>query len=318
MQSSLPHRESASPAQAAAALGISVATLKRWCDDGILESIRTAGGHRRVPLHAIIQLLRTSDRASLVSPARLNLPLGSSADSRSPERVCPEFERALLAGQECGVARLAIGQYLAGRAMSEICDQLIAPAFARIGHLWTQGQAEIYEEHRACELVIRLLHQLNRLLPPASRSAPQAIGATPPGDPYALPASMIQLALKEAGWRTSTLGRCVPFDSMAGAIRTTHPSLFWLSVSIVESPDEFRKGYEQLASIAEEFNVPLVVGGRGLDRDIRRSMVYASFGDGLVHLQSFARSLANVNPADSDIDPTRNPRLELDVSPHAS
>jgi len=42
-----------SPAQAAAHLGVSVATLRRWDNSGKVESYRTPGNHRRFTTEAL-------------------------------------------------------------------------------------------------------------------------------------------------------------------------------------------------------------------------------------------------------------------------
>jgi molybdopterin-binding protein len=47
------------PREAAAALGVSYATIKQWILAGTLKTIQTPGGHHRVPQSAIEQLTRT-------------------------------------------------------------------------------------------------------------------------------------------------------------------------------------------------------------------------------------------------------------------
>lgn len=48
------------PREAAAALGISYATIKQWILAGTLKTIRTPGGHHRIPQSALAPMLRTT------------------------------------------------------------------------------------------------------------------------------------------------------------------------------------------------------------------------------------------------------------------
>ncbi len=43
---------------AAERLGVHVGTVRRWTDDGRLPEVRTAGGHRRIPVEAVERLRR--------------------------------------------------------------------------------------------------------------------------------------------------------------------------------------------------------------------------------------------------------------------
>lgn len=46
------------PREAAAALGVSYATIKQWILAGTLRTIRTPGGHHRVPQSALMPMLK--------------------------------------------------------------------------------------------------------------------------------------------------------------------------------------------------------------------------------------------------------------------
>ena len=48
------------PREAAAALGISYATLKQWILAGTLKTVRTPGGHHRVPQSSLTPMLKAA------------------------------------------------------------------------------------------------------------------------------------------------------------------------------------------------------------------------------------------------------------------
>jgi len=47
------------PREAAAALGVSYPTLKRWILDGTIKTIKTPGGHHRIPQSALTPMLKS-------------------------------------------------------------------------------------------------------------------------------------------------------------------------------------------------------------------------------------------------------------------
>jgi molybdopterin-binding protein len=55
------------PSEAAAALGISYPTIKQWILAGKIETIKTPGGHHRVPQSALKSLLQSKPTAARTS-----------------------------------------------------------------------------------------------------------------------------------------------------------------------------------------------------------------------------------------------------------
>lgn len=278
------------PKQVSRAIGTSEASVKRWCDRGRLPCARTAGGHRRLPLSGVIAFLHETGH-ELVRPEVLGLPSNAGKGAVILTRAAEPMAAALEQGDDEQFDRLAFHLYLAGHAQCAICDQAITPAFGLIGTNWEHGRTEIYQERRAVEICLRTLARLRLAPPPPPADAPTALGGAPAGDAYHLPTAMVELTLREAGWRAASLGCNLPFATLRHALRTQRPRLFWLCAAVIDNSAEFVAEYETLFALAQEQGVAVVVGGRALTEDLRRSLRYSAFCDNLQHLVAFARTL---------------------------
>jgi molybdopterin-binding protein len=55
------------PSEAAAAIGVSYSTLKQWILAGKIKTVRTPGGHHRIPQSVLAPLLRSTQETLKVS-----------------------------------------------------------------------------------------------------------------------------------------------------------------------------------------------------------------------------------------------------------
>ncbi len=253
-------QELLSPKQVATSIGVSESSLKRWCDQGLIATERTPGGHRRIRVGEVVQFLRQQEHP-LIHPEALRLPAGAGRQAGHPADSQNELLAALEAGDDGSLRRVVIEHYLSGASLLEICEQLLTPTLHRIGERWECGRTEVYQEHRACEALNRVLFELRGFLPPAGPDAPLAMGGTPPGDNYRLATLMVELVLAEEGWKAVSLGSSLPMATLAAAARHHLPQLFWFSVSHAADADELARGFE--AFLAETPpTVSVIVGGR--------------------------------------------------------
>ena len=286
---------SLTPKQVAQAIGVSEASLKRWCDKGLVRAVKTAGGHRRLAIEDVLEFLRSSGRRPLNADL-LQLPAVRSATSLTIEDSIRHLTEGLVVGDEALARRIVFDLYLAKTSVCEIGDRVICETMRRLGEKWTNHDLEPYQERRACEICGRLFSQLRDLLPILRESAPLAIGGTLSGDAYRMPTVLVELALREAGWRAESFGTGLPSETLCAAMDTLRPKLFWLSVSFIGSVPEFLEQYNLIFERAQQLNILLAVGGRALHAEIRREMQYHAFCDSLRHVVNFVAGTNLASP----------------------
>ena len=301
--------------QLAEALGVGVSTVKRWIDGGSLKSSRTVGKHRLVSLAEAIRFARTRNLPLLSLQTMQGL--GAPAIAVVDDRVREALTAALRDGR-MGEAKLLItSAYTALGNASQLADDVIRPAMETIGHEWSTGALDVYQEHRASRIVEGVLMDLvgKYLHSSGDHGAPLAIGACPEGDLYTLSGLLCELSLREMGWNVINLGPNLPLSSFAKAVKVHSPQLAWLSITHLTDRERFIREYRAFHEVATQTKTAVCLGGSALDSPLRARIVAGGFGERVAHLAEFAR---NVCPIDlesrqlriTEMDPT-NPELRI-------
>ncbi len=296
--------ENFSPKQIAEALSVSESSIKRWCDRGVIATTKTHGGHRRITLEGLMAFLEATNRQILAPSAlgvggRVAQPSnGASSPAELTEQelltLRENFEAAIIRGDEKECRKMLSHWYAGCQSFAKISDELIAPTFHRIGELWHASEIEIFQERRACEICTRLVHEFRRLMAEPMQSAPLAIGATCSGDHYSMPSKLVEVVLREAGWRAANFGANIPLKSLKSAVHLECPKLVWLSVSHVDNIAQFVLDlHEFWDSIPRD--ITLVVGGRALNDELRMQLRYryTAHCETLQQLSALAIALRN-------------------------
>ena len=281
-----------SPRRVAEAIGASEASVKRWVDRGLLESVRTPGGHRRIPLASAVAFLRASGRTA-ARPELLGLPTAAGRGELDLEEGRAWLVRALTSGDADLIDSLIVRLHLGSHGTAHVFDAVVAPAFHEIGRLWERGALDVYRERRACTCCVRALNALRRLLPAPAPDAPNAIGGTLCGDPYELPSMLVELALRDAGWRAENLGIGQPTETWIRALDDLDPRLLWISVS-TPTIESAGPGLRELEAACAKRDVAMVVGGRGLEGELRAQVARTPIFDRLEPLIAFLQGLRTV------------------------
>jgi excisionase family DNA binding protein len=279
-----------STVQVADAVGVSVSTIKRWVDDGVLPARRTAGGHRKLLLADVLRVVRDAglpqpDAGRLLHPADPQRP----PDVDVVRRQLAEAVGRVDAEQIRAVFRAA---QRARVPFDVLADRVIGPVMTAVGTDWEAGRIDVASEHRVTQLVLLALGEWSgQVAITSSADRPVAVGGATELDPTMLPSLFAKLTLEECGWEAVNLGPHTPVAAFLAAIDRLRPTLVWVSVTHLPSAERFQADYMNIYRAAKERGAAVAVGGRGLTGEQRSSLPYTSFGDGMGHLAAFARSL---------------------------
>ncbi|MGD9633063.1 MAG: B12-binding domain-containing protein [Pirellulales bacterium] len=282
--------EFVSTAQAAEALGVSVSSVKRWVEDGILPAQKTAGGHRKLLLADVMEIARQGKLPARDVPGlKLTFKKNRLPSPASLER---HLYPALLAGDGATVRSIFQGAYQAGMTIESLADEVIAPAMKKIGADWATGKIDVMHEHRASQVCAAALFELKAILEArAVANRPIAVGGALEGDFSVLPSLLAQMVLLDSGWDAINLGPSTPVGSFRRAVLDLKPRLLWVSLSHLVDEADFKRQFRELYRDAEQTGVAVVVGGRALSDQLRGTIPYTAHGDTLSHLAAFARTL---------------------------
>jgi excisionase family DNA binding protein len=276
--------------QVADALGISVSTLKRWVDAGQLAATRTVGRHRLIALDEAIRFAR--EREFSMAGLRRLADDGAQALVRVDDAARGALAEALKVGRAREARRLIRSAHAALGDGAALADELIGPVMREVGHGWSVGDWDVFEEHQASQIVATAL---NDLIARATRGgdmpSPVALGASPEGDSYTLPTLLGELTLREIGWDVRNLGPDLPLKSLARAVEAHRPRLVFLAVMHVADPIGLVGEYAEFARSARAVGTAIVLGGLGLTPGLRSRLDHDGFGGQMADLAAIGRRL---------------------------
>jgi len=251
-----------STADAARIIGVGTTSVKRWADTGLLDCVRTAGGHRRFTRDALDRFIRLQSHEE---------PVATEVD-RWLDTLSSEMSHELALVR----ARTRLGSW---RRVAEELD----PVLVEVGRRWSEGELSIGEEHILSERLSRALARISESLPLAP-NAPTCLLACVESEEHTLGLSLAELCLREMGWVSVWMGARSPVEAIIERLRMDS-RIRLVGLSATEAcldPALLRSVVASVGAACGERNVSLILGGRGPWPDV------PSYGARLGSMEGFA------------------------------
>lgn len=205
-------------------LGVHESSVKRWCNANELDYWLTPGGHRRIPIHALV----TFANAQGIDLYLCNFgedagevwgimeQLKQKADFKDLTTL---FFRWIYAGEIERTTHLIGYLISSGHKTGVVFDSLIGPVMKQVGIHYFEGTLSIGDEHRMTQVMRDILVTVSTtgiLKPQQSSDAPRvAVVGCARGEVHELGALMVRVLLESAGWQVIYLGLNVPTEEFA-------------------------------------------------------------------------------------------------------
>ena len=230
--------------QAAALAGVSVSTLKRWADQGLVECSKTAGRHRRFSRKAVAAVL------------------SRNAGTTEHDAWCARWLAELTGGNALAIDAALLDMRAEHTSWAEAADAF-APVLHYIGLLWERGEISVLQEHVLSERIARTWSRAaSTVVVPAH--APRMLLSTACRDEHTLGLSLAEIALREAGWAPVWSGRSTPVSDIVAQLQTAMVRGVALSASsICDDPDALARELAAIVAGSTSPDTRVLLGGNG-------------------------------------------------------
>lgn len=257
--------------EAAKILGVNVSSIKRWTEEGKLECVKTAGGHRKFFLEHLANFLEQHKKKT----ARINLfPIEDATDLEISSQILKgnfDFLRAYLVtaaldSNRDRVQQVLNGLYLGQYPLYEIYDRLVTPALIQIGTLFQQSQLTVIEEHFATQAIRDSLIRLQGIIRIPKEKIGTAVCLNLSTELHDLALKMIDHLLELRGFKVLFSGQITPVLNFEQIFSKFRPDRIYISSTLVSDIFASQAELDHISRLCQKNQAELYVGGQGFEK----------------------------------------------------
>ncbi len=257
--------------EAAKILNVNVSTIKRWTDEGELNCIRTAGGHRKFTMQHLAEHLRKNKKKTSKDHF---FPIEDEQDMVVNSHILKGnydflidyvFEVAKNANRQ-KVQHVLNGLYVRRFPLHEIYDKLLTPVLHRNGEDWEQGKINIVQEHFSTQIIRDMIIQLQSIVQISKEKHGKAFCLTLSTEMHDIAIKMVQHILELNGFQVLYSGQMTPTLRIEQIFELHKPDYLFISSTIISDLNLNQAEFDKICHMSEKYGADIYVGGQGFDQ----------------------------------------------------
>ena len=168
---------------------------------------------------------------------------------------------ALVRGDQARALELAQRATEDPRELRHLYTEAVTPALYQIGALWETGQLTVAEEHRASEIMSRVVDICSQGFSQTSQTKGRAFVTATPGERHSLGARIVADLLEIDGWDVDYVGATSPTGDLVYLAANTEPDVIGISVTMPSNLPQLATLIRRLRALPQLEDARIMVGG---------------------------------------------------------
>ena len=257
--------------EAAKILGVNVSSIKRWTDQGRLECIQTAGGHRKFLMshlaHFLAQNEKKAAKANVFDIAsEKDLEVSFLIFKRDFNQLADLLLEKARRSQIDAVYKILSGLYLSQYPLYHIYDNLITPVLHRIGQLWSDNDLSIIDEHIATHTLREGVNRLQSIIQIPEEKTEKALCLNLSTEMHEFALQLVENTLEFRGFYTHLSGQMTPSLQIEQNIKDIEPERIYISSTYIMNHGLAQTEVDYIFNLSEKYGIRVFIGGQGWDQ----------------------------------------------------
>ncbi len=279
-------------------LKVNESTVKRWTDKGSLRCIKTPGGHRKYKMKDVVQFMDTFsyDVTDLLVPAKeqmskVNVSTDYAILTKDFKTLAELFYNTMLEGNRENTFQYLNLLYANRISQVEMFDNIVFPAFHRVGMKWLSGELRIEQEHLASNTALHAIFKLQDHITKKPKHGGIALCGCLEDEYHEIGITCVNNVLDTNGWTTLYLGPNLPAESFVDAIENYVPNIVCISTTAPKSQKQLLEQCGRLYETTRIIGAKLIVGGSGVSEKLKKKITADFIPTSIASVVSFVNSV---------------------------